>query len=128
MRARKVSSAQIDLLIEQYGPEIQKLINAARRTLGAAFPGATETPDPTARIISYSYGPGYKRMVGTLILSKTGVRIGIPYGTQLPDPSKLLAGKGKVHRHVAITQAEQLKAPALKELLRESLRALQARQ
>jgi hypothetical protein len=45
----------------------------------AAFPGATETPDLQARLLGYSYGPGYKRTVATLILSKTGVKIGIPY-------------------------------------------------
>lgn len=50
----------------------------------------------------YSYGPGDTGTVATLSLSKTGVKIGIPYGSSLPDPAHLLAGEGKFDRHVAI--------------------------
>ena len=127
MTPRKSTSTEVDMLINQYDPEIQKLINAARRTLAVAFPRATEELDPSSPVLGYSYGPGYKGTVATLILSKAGVKIGIPYGTQLPDPTSLLAGEGKVHRHVAVVEPAQLKNPALKSLLREALRAWQAR-
>jgi hypothetical protein len=73
--------AKHDTLIGQYEPEIQRLIQAARRTLRVAFRGATETCDAQAHLLGYSYGPGYKGMVATLILSKKGVKIGIPYGS-----------------------------------------------
>ncbi|HEY3823646.1 MAG TPA: hypothetical protein VGL82_03765 [Bryobacteraceae bacterium] len=78
------TSTETDLLIRQYDPEIQGLINAARSTLRAAFPGAMETADPKARLLGYSYGPGYKGTVATLLLSKKGVKIGIPFGASLP--------------------------------------------
>jgi hypothetical protein len=58
--------------------------------LQGAFPGITETSDAQARLLGYSYGPGYKGTVATLILSKAGVKIGIPYGSSLPDPAHLL--------------------------------------
>ena len=32
-------------------------------------------------------------MVATLILSKTGAKIGIPYGATLPDPASLLVAQ-----------------------------------
>jgi len=121
------SSAQIDVLIDQYAPEVQRLINSARRTLRTAFPGCAETADSKARLLGYSYGPGYKGTVATLILSKTGVKIGVPYGTSLNDPAHLLAGEGKVHRHVAVAKPADLKAPALKALLREALGAWKLR-
>ena len=91
------------------------------------FPRATEGSDRSARVLRYSYGPEYKGTVETLILNKTGVKIGIPYGTQLPDPTGLLAGEGKVHRHVAVAEPAQLKNPALKSLLKEALNAWRAR-
>jgi hypothetical protein len=116
-----------DLPIRQYDAEIQTLINAAGSTLRAAFPGATETADPKARLLGYSYGPGYKGTVATLILSKTGVKIGVPYGASRPDPARLLACQGMVHRHVAVTASAQLKAPALKALLKDSLSAWRER-
>ena len=113
--------------VGQYKPEIQKLIHAARGTLRVAFRGATETADPQAHLLGYSYGSGYKGTVATLILSKTGVKIGIPYGSSLPDPAHLLAGEGKVHRHVAIKNPAELRAPELKELLQNALRAWETR-
>ena len=113
MKSRGAASPEPDMLIGQYEPDIQRLIHAARRTLRVAFRGATQTSDPQAHCLGYSYGPGYKGTVATLILSKTGVKIGIPYGSSLPDPAHLLAGEGKVHRHVAIKGPAELKAPEL---------------
>ena len=92
-----------------------------------AFPGATETPDPTARVLGFGYGPGCKGTVATVILSKTGMKIGLPYGASLQDPKHLLAGEGKVHRHVAIKEPAELRASALKALPKQALRAWQIR-
>jgi hypothetical protein len=127
MKPQGAESPEPDKLIEQYEFEIQRLIHAARSTLRVAFPGATETSDPQAHLFGYSYGPGYKGTVATLILSKTGVKIGIPYGSSLPDPAHLLAGQGIVHRHVAIKDPEELKTPELRALLRNALRAWETR-
>jgi hypothetical protein len=127
VKSGRASSAQADLLVKRYDPKIQELINAARSTLRVAFPSAAETSDAKARVLGYSYGPGYKGMVATLILSKIGVKIGIPYGVSLRDPTHLLAGEGRVHRHVAVTKPAELKAPALKALLSEALSAWRER-
>ena len=126
-KTQSAESAQADTLIGQYEPEVQTLIHAARRTLRQAFRGATETCDLQARVLGYGYGPGYKGIVATLILGKTGIKIGIPYGSSLPDPAHLLAGGGRVHRHVAIKDAAGLKAPELAALLRNAFRAWQER-
>jgi hypothetical protein len=127
MKPQRAESAEADLLIERYDPEIQRLIQAARLTLHAAFPGARETPDLQAHLLGYGYGPGYKGTVATLILSKTGVKIGIPYGVTVQDPKHLLAGEGKVHRHIAIKVLEELKEPALRALLKNAFSAWKTR-
>jgi hypothetical protein len=127
MKPHRAEAAEADTLIGQYDPEIQRLIHAARRTLRVVFPDATETSDPQAHLLGYGYGPGYKGTVATLILSKTGVKIGIPYGSTLPDPAHLLAGEGKVHRHVAIKAPAELEAPALRALLKKALSAWETR-
>jgi hypothetical protein len=93
----------------------------------AAFPRAVETADLKARLIGFGYGPGYKGTVATLILSKGGVKIGIPYAASVPDPTGLLTGSGKVHRYVAITESVQLKSPALRALLKATLNAWRTR-
>lgn len=127
MKSRGPTSRGTDMLIGLYEPEIQRLIQAARSTLHIAFPSVTENPDLGAHLLGYSYGPGYKGTVATLILSKKGVKIGIPYGFSLPDPAHLLAGEGKVHRHVAIKHTAELKTRELRTLLEGALKAWKIR-
>jgi hypothetical protein len=127
MKPQSAQSPEVKMLIGHYDPEIQRLIHAARHTLHAAFPGATETPDVQAHLLGYSYGPGYKGTVATLILSKTDVKLGIPYGASLEDPEHLLAGAGKVHRHVAVRELGELEKPALRALLKKAFSAWETR-
>src|SRR5262245_6150042 len=117
----------IDTFIAAYPPEVRVLIGATRKVLAEAFPGAAETLDESARLLGYSYGPGYKGVVCTLILSRTGVKIGVVRGSELPDPKGLLEGSGKVHRHVALKSPTDLKRPGLKPLLKAALAAWKAR-
>jgi hypothetical protein len=127
MPTNRQRSADADRLVARYEPQTQALIAAARATLLAAFPKAEESVDLQARLLGYAYGPGYKGTVATLILSKTGVKIGIPYGAALSDPEGLLTGAGRVHRHIAITHAAQLRAPATKAVLKAALTAWRTR-
>jgi hypothetical protein len=65
--------------------------------------------------------------VCTLIMSQTGVKLGIFRGSELPDPKGLMAGAGKVHRHVQLRSAEDTKKPGLSQLLNAALAAWQQR-
>ena len=127
MRASTDGSSEADRLVTAYPAQTQALISVARAALMASFPGATETVDIKARVLGYGYGPGYKDTVATLILSKSGVKIGVPYGAQLADPAGLLTGQGKVHRHVPIETEAQLKNRALVALLRAAYDAWKLR-
>jgi hypothetical protein len=110
-----------------FPPEVKDLALAARDFLAQALPGAAETADGPAKLIGYSYGPGYKGLVCTLLLSKTGVKIGIAHGSELPDPARLMQGKGKVHRHVQLRTTADLNQPGLKPLINAALSAWQQR-
>jgi hypothetical protein len=46
----------------------------------------------------------------------------------LPDPEKLLTGSGKVHRYVEIKSEEDIRNPALQELLEHAVEAREKRQ
>lgn len=50
-------------------------------------------------------------------VSRDHINFGFMYGAELPDPQHLLAGTGKLLRHVRITEAGQLADPELRELL-----------
>lgn len=73
------------------------------------------------------YGPGYKGLVCTLILSRIGVKLGVVRGSELPDPKHLLEGSGKVHRYVQLTSPADVKRPGLKTLVAAAYEAWKGR-
>lgn len=82
-----------------------------------------ELLDISARIIGYCYGEKYSELVCTLIPSKKGLKLGFFKGADLPDPEKLLQGKGKISRYVEISTQEDIKTDSLTELLKEAFKA-----
>jgi hypothetical protein len=62
-------------------------------------------------------------VVGYIIVSQKGVKLGVASGASLPDPKKLLQGSGKAHRHVVIKAASDLRQPGLRQLIRAALAA-----
>jgi hypothetical protein len=106
---------------------VQELALAARQLLLAALPDAIEIPDAKAKLVGYGYGTGYKDIVATLLLSKTGVKIGLAQGASLPDPTSLLQGAGKVHRYVEVRTQEQLRQAEVQQLLQAALSAWRRR-
>src|SRR5262249_32979589 len=78
-------------------------------------------------LLGYGYGPGYKGLLCTLLLSKNGIKLGISHGSELPDPKQLMQGSGKAHRHVQLRTKNDLKQPGLKLLLKAALAAWKKR-
>jgi hypothetical protein len=110
-----------DILVK-YANSVVDLGLSARNYILNRFPGITEQPDQSANVIGYGFGPGYKDMICTIIPSKKGIKIGLNKGASLPDPGKLLAGTGKVHKYVELKSAGDLENPAFSALLDEVLR------
>ncbi len=110
-----------------YPLAVKEIARAARQLVGQTVPNAIETVDRSARLLGYGYGPGYKDTICTLLMSKTGVKVGIARGTELPDPHGLLQGSGKVHRHVQLRSVDDVANPGLKQLLEAALAAWKER-
>jgi hypothetical protein len=119
--------SEVDEFLALYPPGVRDIALAARALVLETVPNATETVDRTARVIGYGYGPGYKDTICALILSKTGVKVGIARGTELPDPDQLLQGSGKVHRHVQLGTGDDVANPGLKQLIEAALAAWRQR-
>jgi hypothetical protein len=115
-------------LLARYPPQVQTLARQTRRFILEVVPKAEETVDGSGPYVGYGYGPGYKGLVAALIVSKTGVKIGLSQGASLPDPRGLLAGAGKVHRHIAISAAADLTRPGVRPLLKAALANWKTRQ
>jgi hypothetical protein len=114
-------SNDVDDLLAAFSPEVRYLALAARTFVLAMIPNVTEMVDAKARIIGYGYSPRYADQVCMLMPTKVGVNLGIAYAMQLPDPRKILEGTGKVHRHVKLKSASDLKTQALRALLKAAL-------
>src|SRR5687767_14369707 len=109
--------ATIETILEKYDETVSRLGYDTRAFLFKRLKGIIEYPDLAANVIGYGYGSGYKNLICTIIPSKKGIKLGFYKGSELPDPAKLLAGTGKVHRHVALKSEADLKNPALKKLV-----------
>ncbi len=114
-------------ILAKYDEQVAGLAATVQEFLKKELKGIIEIPDPAANMIAYGYGPGYTDMIGTIILSKKGVKLGFYKGSELPDPSKLLTGTGKVHKYVEIRSAADIKNPALKKLVTAAVEAYKKR-
>jgi hypothetical protein len=121
-----MATTTFDKLLGKYPPEVRALAVSARTFVLAKLPKAEESLDEPGGVAGYGYGPGYKGLICTLILSKSGVKLGLAYGTELPDPDGLLEGSGKVHLYVQLRAASDL-TPAVARLLRAGRAAWQER-
>ncbi len=117
-----------DQISQLYSLDVQAVAERARRLIAKVLPGSTESIDPSVCVASYGYGPGYKDMVCTLILSKSGVKIGLVRGANLPDPHHLLQGRGKTHKYIQLRTPADLDRPAVAQLLRAARKAFASRQ
>lgn len=118
---------QVDQLLSGYPEHVRNTAAAARQFLKRALPNIDEKVDEAAKLLGYSYGPGYNGVLCTLILSQKEVKLGLFRGADLPDPHGLMTGAGKVHRHVRLRSTADLDRPGLKALLEAALAAWKAR-
>jgi hypothetical protein len=120
-------SSQVDDFLAHYPERVKETAHAARDLLQSVLPDATESVDESAKVIGYGYGTGYKGLICTLIMSQSGVKLGIVRGAELRDPRHLMTGAGKIHRHVQVHGVADLKRPGLKQLLEDALAAWRTR-
>ena len=121
------AATEVEELLAGLTPEVRALTLSVRKLVRSVLPRCQEIPYKGARVIGYGYGPGYRDMVATLILSRGGVKLGLARGSELPDPKHLLAGSGKVHRHIAFTELGEVGRPGVRALLRAAYATWQKR-
>lgn len=114
-------------LLSAFPPEVRAVARAARKMIRTLLPRVDETVDASAPVVGYGYGPGYRGTVCTLILSKTGVKLGLVRGAELADPRELLEGSGKVHRYIQLQTASDLRTPGVSQLVKATYAAWQER-
>lgn len=100
---------------------VRDLAVSLRATIRSTIPEAHEMLDLRGRVIGYGFGSGYADLICTIIPSKTGVKLGLVRGAELPDPQALLKGAGKRHRYVEFREASDLRRAGVKSLIRAAI-------
>lgn len=108
--------ASLDDLLARCSPRVRRLVEAARRAIPRAVPGATERLRAGWGIIGYD-APRYFAFVAP---QRDHVRVGFERGVLLVDPARLLEGEGAQVRYVSIRSAADLRRPAFVALVRQA--------
>jgi hypothetical protein len=117
----------VDAFFATYPPTTEAVAQALRRLIFDNVKGVGEMLDRSARVVGYGFGSGYKNTVCAIIPSQKGVKLGLAHGASLPDPHKLLAGVGKVHRHIAFNTIADVKRASVKAMLKSCYKAWKIR-
>ena len=105
-------------ILSEANPVVRDLALEARQLVLEIMPAAVEVVWPNQKIASYGVGPKKMSEHFTYIaVLKNRINLGLYYGADLDDPQSLLEGTGKSLRHIKVAGPEQLRDPALRQLL-----------
>lgn len=121
------SRTDVQTFLATYPPDVQEVAHQLRELVREAVPGSVEMVDTSAKVLGYGFGAGYKNLICTIMPSKGGVKLGVVRGVHLSDPRRLLEGSGKVHRHIKFKDANDVRKPGIKPLLKAAVAAWKRR-
>ncbi len=121
----KASLGTVEDLLKRRPPEVRKWTMALRRLVRGVAPGVTERVYMGWRVIMYSREkstPGAAAKMSKMFCGigplRNGVNLYFHQSAKLPDPDGLLEGTGKGMRHVKIRGDSDIRAAAVKTLVR----------
>ncbi|MDF3026871.1 MAG: hypothetical protein K0S23_1178 [Fluviicola sp.] len=112
-------SSALAIFLGGYPHPVRELFLEAQFLLERELPGSHQELDIPAKMLAFSYGPGYKGMVCVLLPSQRGVKLSFSKGAELSNKHGLLEGAGKKTRYVELSSS-LLKKPELLELIRNA--------
>ena len=113
------SANQLAAFIARYTPEIGALANAVLARMRARLPGAVELVYDNYNALAIGFGPTERASdaIFSIALYPRWVSLFFLHGASLPDPQKLLKGKGNVVRHIVLEAVTDLDQPAVQKLI-----------
>ncbi|MFD6136123.1 DUF1801 domain-containing protein [Isoptericola sp. NPDC056618] len=107
-------------VLDGLAPPVRAVTERLRALVAEVLPDAVEEPDPSARLLGYTYRPGtYVGLVAAVAPYRRHVNLVLARGAALvdDDPHGLLEGAGRRARHVAFRTEEDVDRPGVRELL-----------
>jgi hypothetical protein len=124
----KTKHDSVTEFFDEYSGVVPDFARRLREIIRSALPDAREELDRSGKVVGYSYGPGYAGLVCTIILSKTGVKLGVVGSAQMADPTNLLEGAGKRHRYIAFARREDFERAGIRDILHAAAQQWRDRQ
>jgi len=118
-KAIRAPDPQVMEFLRPYDPSVVELAFALRRMAIEAAPTAIEIVYDaySAVSIGFSFTGRLKEMFLHIAVYRDHVNLGFNWGADLPDPKRLLIGKGSQVRHLTVSNPEDLKQPHLLEFI-----------
>jgi hypothetical protein len=110
--------------IAEFSPEMQDRIRACRSKLRARFPDAVELVYDNYNFLVIGFGPTLRASDAILSLAAHARGMNLCFlqrGPELPDPSSILRGSGKVARNVVLDSPDDLDRPEVMALINAAL-------
>jgi hypothetical protein len=118
------AETQLSGFIAKFTPELQDRIRGCRARMRARFPDAVELvyDNYNFLVIGFSPTPRSSDAVFSLAADARGVRLCfLQRGPELPDPTSVLRGAGKVVRNVHLSSAEDLDRADVRALVEAAI-------
>ena len=114
---------RLQSFIAKYDPDIATLARSARSKLRKRMPGTIELVYDNYNALAVGFAPTERAsdVLVSLALYPRWVSLFFMQGASLPDPQKLLRGKGTQVRHIVLQSAKDLDDPAIQALLDAAL-------
>jgi hypothetical protein len=111
-----------------YDPHISDLTLALREIVLEEAPAAIESIVKSYAVaIGFSFtGKPLKDGFCHIVTYASHVNLGFNRGAQLPDPNRILQGKGKSIRHMTIRNQSELENPAVRRYLQAAIEQINA--
>ena len=116
-------SPDLRRFLAPYDPAIARLFLAARAAVLEAAPDASELVYDAYNAVAeaFTFSDRLKEAFCHVAAYPKHVNLGFNRGAALPDPERLLAGRGARIRHVRVTAAEDVTRPAVRSLVRAAV-------
>jgi hypothetical protein len=115
--------------LSAYDPHISDLTLALREVVLEEAPAAVESIVKSYAVaIGFSFtGKPLKDGFCHIVTYATHVNLGFNRGALLPDPNRILVGKGKSIRHMTIRNHSELENPVVRRYLQAAIEQVNAR-
>ena len=120
------ANPQPEDILATHTPEVQALAERLRKLVRDTVPSAAEAA------YAHWHGIGYRHpetgYFCAIFPQQDGVNLGFEFGVLLPDPEGLLEGGGKQVRYLKLKDGKDIRAGAIKKLLRAAISLPESRE